>query len=830
VVPLSSTLLVLLAGACSSAPAGEPSASARQALSRAPRIWLTTAVLQRLQQRAAASDPTWTTLRAHCDALTTGTFNPPGGDAYPNFPNVGQGYQGDGYIPEVLAIGLCYATVSGVDAAAAAKYGAAGDRLLAAVSTPGGQSPSTDDGYGIRNYGVGMAVGYDWLYPALSDATRAQVAGTLDTWIAWYDSAGFSRTEPIGNYFAGYLLAKTTAAIALDGDDPKAAGYFADVQSHMWGQLVQPSYGASMTGGGWPEGWQYGPLSVSEVAEFLWAVKTGKNLDWWGQLPQARDQSQYIGHFAWPSRMHMDDQGTVHAQTALRPPACAALVLAGTLAYGGDAYAPTARSLADDLMTATGEQCHEWQSFLFGDPTQASGPSYAQGALSYFASGPNHLAARSSWQKDATWTTFVAGQYIDAPDSGEQYFNQGSVAVVQGDQPILVNATGWLPQAAGDSGESFVYDDTWGNRTRLLNNTFYAAGATQTGADPSSSTTHVERYEDLAAVVHARGRAIEQQYGPAGIVGQFTRDFAYLRPGTVVVYDRTTVAGGGDQWLAWHTPGQPTQVTTADATQVRFDVQAGGAAIGSVRTLAPKSVSTNVTSLVGGAAWRLEVHSAAASQDWLTVVTVGPQAPDQVRLSPADGNVTKGDVIGVHVRAAPEQVVLFGADHAASAQVSGVAYEVAQAGDATHALFDLAPSSSGYAVTATPAGGKLSVTVAPGGAGMASTNGSLVFTVTASGAVAFPPPGSAGGGGDAGAPGGGGPGGGGPGGGGGGGPGGAGSPSGDAGGGTGNGDQPAQGDSGSSGGGCSMGASPSGAAAWGALLTLGLLVSRRRRP
>ena len=58
--------------------------------------------------------------------------------------------------------------------------------------------------------------------------------------------------------------------------------------------------------------------------------------------------------------------------------------------------------------------------------------TYTTQPLSYFASGPGHVAVRSSWQRDAVWASFVSGKYI--------------------------NATGWLPQAGGDQGEQVVYD------------------------------------------------------------------------------------------------------------------------------------------------------------------------------------------------------------------------------------------------------------------------------------------------------------------------------------------------------------------------------------
>ena len=138
----------------------------------AARLVLTDAVVTRLKARAAAGDAAWTVLKKRCDDYTTGTMYAPNADAYPDYPNVGQGYQGEEYPPVVRALGLCYRTTT--DTAAQARYGEAGARLLDAMSTPvasGGQNPATDSGYGIRNDVVGMAMGYDWLYPALSATT-----------------------------------------------------------------------------------------------------------------------------------------------------------------------------------------------------------------------------------------------------------------------------------------------------------------------------------------------------------------------------------------------------------------------------------------------------------------------------------------------------------------------------------------------------------------------------------------------------------------------------------------------------------------------------------
>src|SRR5258708_13256800 len=165
-------------------------------------IWLTGPMPDGLKRRAAAADPGWTALSAHCDSLSGGTVNLPSGQAYPDAPNVGAGYDGESYLPEVLALGLCYRTAAGTDDASANRWAQAGTRVLAAMATPasaGGETPSKDEGYAIRNYAVGMPAGYDWLSPSLDDATRPAVTTALDTWVGWYDPSGCSTNEPIGN-------------------------------------------------------------------------------------------------------------------------------------------------------------------------------------------------------------------------------------------------------------------------------------------------------------------------------------------------------------------------------------------------------------------------------------------------------------------------------------------------------------------------------------------------------------------------------------------------------------------------------------------------------
>jgi hypothetical protein len=693
-------------------------------------LLLTPAVLTRLQARAAANDPAWTALKAHCDLLATGTANLPSGNAYPNYPDVGQGYEGDGYLPEVLALGLCYQTISATDATTAATYAATADQLLQAVSTPpasGGQPPSTDDGYGIRNYGVAMAFGFDWLYSGLQASTRSAVITALDSWVDWYDASGFSNSAPVANYFAGYVLAKTATGIATGPDNASAAGYWSAVQTTMYPTLLQAIYAPSMSGGGWPEGWEYGPLSVENYALFFWAVQSGEGLDWFDQIPHVHDEATYLSYFAWPSLQHMDDQGTIHSGVTMTPSGMAASAMASMLAYHGDSYAPTAKAFASALLATNNDVLAPWQAFLYVDSAQPQG-DYTTQPLSYFAPGPNHVAVRSTWQTDAVWGSFVPGTYIDSTESGEQAYNSGAVAIVAGDTPILANATGQLPQVDGTPGENLVYADAYNGGPRQLNNTFGATGIMQAAFGPSVAATHAQGYEDNGTFVHSRGVQLEQMYEPSGIVSQWTRDFAYVRPGVFVIYDRTTT-NAADNWVSWHTEVAPTGVAVSDATQERFDVTGG-----SFRMLLPMSATVKTVPIAAGIT-RLETHSPNASENFLTVVTAGT-TPDEVRLSAGDGNVASGAVVGVHVLSARNAVVLFNTDHAALQTTSSATYTVAQTATADHVLFDMTASTTGYSVTAVATGPSITVKVQPGGGFPLTAQGTLAFVVNTDGSVA----------------------------------------------------------------------------------------------
>ena len=118
-----------------------------------------------------------------------------------------------------------------------------------------GKPVPVDQVYGIRNYGYAAALGFDWLYDALSSDLRSRVLTHINRYITTYQTEGFSHDHPADNYFCGYYVTKAFAALATEGrGNTNASADWSDFLDRVHGQIVQPYYAANLSGGGWPEG------------------------------------------------------------------------------------------------------------------------------------------------------------------------------------------------------------------------------------------------------------------------------------------------------------------------------------------------------------------------------------------------------------------------------------------------------------------------------------------------------------------------------------------------------------------------------------------------
>jgi hypothetical protein len=753
-----------------------------------PRIILDPATLATLRSRAQAHTPEWTALKSVCDSMIGGTVEFPGGNGYPNLPSVGEGYQGSSYYDAIMALGVCYQTAKTFDPASAGNYATKGIAILAAMSDPahytvgGFPLQDRDDGYGIRFYGTTMGIGYDWFHDALTPALATQVQNALNTWIFGFENdapPAFEFEHVLGNYYAGYYAAKCFAALAVQGDSPLGDTWWNDWLNVQHNQRVVPYYALNMAGGGWPEGFaNYGPLSTRNMILPALAVRTAKGLDLIHAaqpFPFPLEQSRWVMQFTWPSRDFVDDRDGAHSNGSDTiwpgtPDANTYSLLAGYLSLWSDPLAPVMHKYARDAKTALAAEgaggADEWLEFLFWD-NAAPESDYSTQPTSYATTGIAEVAARSDWSNSATWMSFRTGPYINNPGAGHQAFDSGSIALTRGKSPLVVNAETWIMHNPnGDPGENAQYDDSYGNwdvdhtlGNRRFFDTFQVRHVDGSGnildnfgqwalTRADGVRTHLAAYEDAGLYVMARGEKLEDMYRPfqticSGVspVSSFSRQIVYLRPTQFVVYDRTGVCNASlDQYLAFHFPAPPVNVSSLISSVRRFDVT-NGAFAGAMTTVLPANAAVTITDQIAAdpavwnKVWRSEIRAtgpASATHQWLTVFDLSTTSASVAAAAPL--SVTSGAVTGAVLQSAlGNNVVVFGTAPAGTVVSGTIAYS-APAAQSRHVITDLTPSGS-YTVSVSNALGSQFVTVTSGGSMHASTNGVLSFSVTSGGVV-----------------------------------------------------------------------------------------------
>jgi hypothetical protein len=718
----------------------------------APRLRLGADIRRRLVQRARAGAPAWNSLKADCDKLLGGTVEWPDGNDYADPPNVGEGYQGSGYVAALVPLALCHRVIADGAPGNAAGYGRKGAEILIHMSEPEGPhaiSPLRDSGYGIRFFGVGMALGYDWLRDVLSREEKARIVRALEHWITSYEKDGFAHDHPQGNYFAGYYAAKALAALAVEGDDPRGAAWWKDWLDRVHGKMVAPYYGKHLAGGGWPEGYNYGLLATMNMVLPALAAASAKSMTLEGfRYPE--EQAANLVHFSWPSRQTLDDRG---AQKAGNSPSEASAwlytVMAGVLEMRRSPFAPTFHDYAREVRSLrAGAPPEPWQEMLFWDEN-AETASYAELPLSYAASGMHTVAVRSSWATDAVWGSFTSGTYVNNPSSGEMSFDQGSLVIVKGKQPFLLNAGPALLRNTpgtedGEKAEGLVYEEDYGNNdlnprvgNRTNYNVFYSRGrrfGQEANEQRSGAKTHLGIFEDAGPYVVFRGDALEDMYRDAGTakrnVVAWTRQVVYVRPGTFVIDDRTVVARPeADQWMAFHFCGRPVSVDG------RFDFECGASYAGSMTALLPSAGRSTIVDVFGlHKVFRVEQRpgAAGATQRWLNVLEAAgtPAGAHRARRLAAEADATGSapTVTGTSLeRGGSTDVVASAWDSHPGTVV--VRYAV-DAADGLHVITDLEPKTM-YRIDVTKSARGHSIAVRPGGASATSAGGVLAFRLSA---------------------------------------------------------------------------------------------------
>ncbi|HSD89215.1 MAG TPA: hypothetical protein VLB44_16920 [Kofleriaceae bacterium] len=444
----------------------------------------------------------------------------------------------------------------------------------------GDEAGRRDHGYAIRNLGPYTALAYDWLYKIMPDDLKARARQRWKAWLDWYGEKGYRARVAGSNYQAGYLLAATMISIAQAGDTPDNARLWHLVADELWGKDMAAALTADgvLAGGNWPEGWQYGPLSVAEYA-LAARVARRAGLDIPGIQPWLSSLMRHHVYSLSPS-------DTVYAggDTEAETPHLAPHVLTLDAVALGDAS-------PDDKKWARGELARlrlvDRDYYLY-DALAAIGarpepPPRSTWPTWYVAAATGTLYARTRWDDSAVW--FVS-ECHGAIETDHRHPSAGTFALSRGKDDVIVDPSPYGSQSTLTSNAPTVASaqlpkdyipsqGLWGVKTGYDFITQRASGIVAARCDYSDQYRFQQRESDVPSAL---------------------RDFVLVpsadgRNAALLVIDRA-VTGADDRAmdLRFRTPGRLTLTgvsATATIGSTKLVIQPVGPTSGTAARGAP---------------------------------------------------------------------------------------------------------------------------------------------------------------------------------------------------------------------------------------------------
>lgn len=617
-------------------------------------------------------------------------------------------YQGSEWARVLQACLVAWAaTNSKDDAATAIRFFTA---LLDDLDTIGdGRGGDTavrrDLGYSIRFLGPYTALAYDWLHdqPLMTKELKARARERWAAWLAWYRQNGYRATSPGANYHAGYLIAATTIAIAQAGDAGAAgSALWQQVADQMWNQDMAAALSAEgvLAGGNWPEGWQYGPLSVAEYSLAARMMRAA-GLEIPGIEPWLSSLLRHHVYSLSPSD-GVYPGGDTESETATLAPH----VLTLDAIALGDAT-PSDKRWARGELARLRLTDKDW--FLYnalaaiGDkPTLAPRSAWPTW---YVAANTGTLYARTRWDDAAIWFVSECSKTID---TDHRHPNAGNFALSRGRDDVIIDPT------------------PYGSRSTLTSNAPTVTSAQMPPGYPPSQGWWSERtgYELVtqraSGVVVARCNYADQYKleHRASDIAEAVRDFVLLpssdgRDAALLVIDRArTGAADRGMHLRFRTPGKL-------------------ALAGSVATASVGSTKLVVSSVTRSAAGTTAIATSHAKDCWKQGTPKGQCDAARVAVTDYRVQIPGPSPVGVHLLgvtgagATPAAATSLAGTGWAGVRVTGVRDAVVvwrtrgngtlaySAPTGTHVVLD--PPDSMVDVTAKPDGTGCAVRVTGGG-------------------------------------------------------------------------------------------------------------------
>jgi hypothetical protein len=561
-----------------------------------------------------------------------------------------------------------------------------------------------------------VAVLYSYCYDALTPAVRTELVNYLDKWTneLWFDNqyAYFAVNDPGCNKHHSYLEGTACAGYVLrQAGHPRAATYLGILYDKLDKSGGVIDYlNTKAQGGNWCEGASYGQHAKAYLLSTLVLIASMDGVNYSTRSPFFADLINYAFYQLQPGDGWLYPAGNLarDVEMPLTPFEREYLQMAVFLLPDSNTRRLGQWYLENLIPEYSDLNGTQWRWLYYRDMLfKLNLPSVARDTLplSYHTRGPEWFNFRTGWDANATSVSFSAATQMMF-SQGHQHHDTGHFTIWKQDwlamDPSTLSPSGMPWQPGGHN---------------MLN----VEGSERRYVDSVPGLTR-NWEESQFAYVQVNGSNLFIKYGdPTSVplMSEWTREFIYLKPDTVVVYDRAVPKPDSTYNLRFHFPVQPTLAAGCYTASYRgggitlLPLVSGAASVLSDIDLGEDQTCT---------AWRVQQNASAPQTGrFLNVLQVATGSPPALSAQHVTTSTN-----GMEGALWNNDVVLFSTAALGASPTLPFSYTLPGTGTRTHTLLNMTGSCN---VAVTHAGGQTTITVNAGTTYHANRQGVLRFTM-----------------------------------------------------------------------------------------------------
>lgn len=526
------------------------------------------------------------------------------------------------------------------------------------------------------------AIVLNYCFDALSASQRKVLSDFLVRWTdeLWYDNqgSGWGLEDPGNNYHMAFLEGTAFAGFALrQAGVARADVYLSLLQEKLEiGGGVLDYTRSRARGGDWPEGVNYGQRAKQRLYAALSVIASMGGPNYFTASPFFPESVDYAFYQAQPGFRAIHPAGDLprDVDMPVTPYDREYLQMVGYWSGSSRARRLARWYLTEIVPDYTGPSFNDrtayWYDLIFR--TEGEVIEVGELPLAYTAPGTGFVAIRSGWDDEAT-SLAVSGYPII--DQSHQHHDVGSFTLWKHD---------WLAVDAASYSNSGL---TWSSDAH---NMVHVEGSERRGREIPGLQRAFDDERLSYVSVDATGVFTEHPESETlTLVDEYTRELVYLKPNTLIAYDRVTPKQPNRSYdFRVHFAERPSAVAVEGGTEYRATHGGGGITlrmlIGGAATITQDFDLQEESS----EAYRVAVRPDAASNGrFLGVLEVASGAAPGIDASL--GSADTDDVVALRVG---NTSVAFSSRSFGAAVALPFSYEVSRGGlgDArTHVLCNL---------------------------------------------------------------------------------------------------------------------------------------------